>query len=444
MLPLRTFQSETIKAYLNCSCAYLALDAGLGKSRIGIEIARALGAKKILVVCNASAKISWVAQLKEWAPEAKYHSPVTPKDVGAFKPYGSAPLYVITNYDKFARGTDFLEAIIAQGPFDLLILDESHYVKDMSAKRSRAVYRHLVPISKRVLPMSATPMTRSASDLYAPLRYFKPEAVTINGRLMTLHEFQDRYTNVQMKRINGRQIRVATGVRNMDDLLERADGFFLRLTKAECLTELPPMQFELLPIGLDRAVYSEIAAAIGDIENIADDDLLDVVANNSHIMRAMALIGLAKAKPGAQYINDYIGESDLKCVVWARHHATIDALKLYLASHSPVVIDGRVSQKDRQNAVDTFLNDPTCRIFIGQIASAGTALTLLTPTVQPRDVFFVESDWSDALNYQAASRVHRQGQRGGVLVRRLVAQGVNLDMRLQALLNRKAKEAELI
>jgi SNF2 family DNA or RNA helicase len=320
-----------------------------------------------------------------------------------------------------------------------MVLDEAHYTKNFDAKRTRNIFRHLAPVCERILPMSATPMTRDAADLYAPLRYMKPEAIADrHGHLMTLHAFQDAFCHVEQRRFNGRTVRVVTGSRNLAELRSRMGSFFMRLTKKECLPELPPMQFEILPIGIDRDVQTALAEAVGDIDVAKVDP--EVAEFDAHISRAMREIGVAKARPAAQWVKDFLEGTNEKVVLWARHHDVIDALARELAHANPAIIDGRVDQKGRAAAVESFLTDDACRVFIGQIASAGTGLTLLTDKVQPRTVLFVDSSWSPSENYQAASRVHRLGQRDGVIVYSLVAQGVPLDRHIQTVLTRKSLE----
>jgi SNF2 family DNA or RNA helicase len=89
--------------------------------------------------------------------------------------------------------------------------------------------------------------------------------------------------------------------------------------------------------------------------------------------------------------------------------------------------------------VDKFLNERSCRVFVGNIAAAGTALTLVGPTCKCSDVVFCESAWTPADNAQAACRVHRIGQHDGVVARMLSAAGT-IDDIISDLLVRKARD----
>ena len=92
-----------------------------------------------------------------------------------------------------------------------------------------------------------------------------------------------------------------------------------------------------------------------------------------------------------------------------------------------------------RSAVDAFLRDPLRRIFIGNIQAAGTAITLVGPKCKCSDVVFVESSWTPMDNAQAACRVHRIGQKDGVVARMLSAAGTVDDL-VNNLLVRKARE----
>ena len=84
--------------------------------------------------------------------------------------------------------------------------------------------------------------------------------------------------------------------------------------------------------------------------------------------------------------------------------------------------------------IDRFQNDPRCRVFIGQITAAGTAVTL-TATNQ---VLFAETSWSPGDLVQAAKRCHRIGQRRPVFVR-ILALSDSLDEAVSRVLAGKAR-----
>ena len=71
-----------------------------------------------------------------------------------------------------------------------------------------------------------------------------------------------------------------------------------------------------------------------------------------------------------------------------------------------VVAYGAMNDRARNEAVDRFMNDPNCMVFVGNIKVAGVGLTLTAST----EIDMLESDWTPAGNAQALKRVHRIGQ----------------------------------
>jgi SNF2 family DNA or RNA helicase len=131
--------------------------------------------------------------------------------------------------------------------------------------------------------------------------------------------------------------------------------------------------------------------------------------------------------------------ADRKLLVFAVHTDVIRSLKEHLGEYSPAVITGDTSPKDREREVDKFLNQSSCRVFVGNIMAAGTALTLVGPNCRCSDVVFVESSWTSADNAQAACRIHRIGQHDGVIARMLTTDHA-VDELIHRILVRKARE----
>lgn len=188
--------------------------------------------------------------------------------------------------------------------------------------------------------------------------------------------------------------------------------------------ELPPIWMrEVLVDGDSRDILELVAqhphlegAILAAIE-VGDLAGIDV----EYIAMLRRLIGKAKAIPYAQMLKEELDAGAGKRVVFGIHSEPILYIQRYLQKHGyeAVVAYGATSEVERQDAVQRFMNDPNCKVFIGNIKVAGVGLTL----VESSDIDMFESDWSPAGNAQAIKRVHRYGQTKNVTARFITLAG---------------------
>ena len=96
-----------------------------------------------------------------------------------------------------------------------------------------------------------------------------------------------------------------------------------------------------------------------------------------------------------------------------------------------VRLDGSVPQKKRQQLVDQFQRDPTCRVFLTTNAGS-TGLNLQAANT----VINVDLPWNPAVLEQRIARAHRMGQKNPVQVYLLVTEGT-IEEKLLATLSAK-------
>lgn len=460
-LPLRDYQVTGVNALLS-GVSYLALEMGLGKSLILIAYARALAARRILIVCPVSVMPVWVAELKKWWPDSppvrmcrsgffgNFPTPEAENYAGEDSFPGAKKRFpdevVITSYDVMSRefSSSSIDVTRDAPAFDLVIADEGHYLKSRAAKRTRAVFDNVRKLAARMVVASGTPAPNHAGELYAPLLALAPERLrTKAGGTATQAQFENAFCTVVDKFIRGRHVRTIAGSKNSDRLRELLKGFMLRMRKRDVLTELPPFDMVTVPIEPSmRGLTVELLEAYADIisPEMTDDEVLRALqSRDENAARLRAALGMAKAAAAVGYLIDFLSGTHRKITIWAVHHSVVDFLKESLAAFNPVVIDGRTTLKAREAAVDAFLNDSKTRIFIGNVVAAGAGLTLIGPKCECSDTFFVETSYVPGDNAQAAARIHRLGQKDGVLARVFCATGT-IDDRIQKIIARKSKD----
>lgn len=342
---------------------------------------------------------------------------------------------LVVSYDTFVRVAEMSESV----RYDTAIVDESHFLKTRTAKRTKAIFGEkcdgvggLVERARHVFLLTGTPTPNNPAELWPMLRAVMPGAIVGKEKPLAYWPFINRYCKLRDK---GFGVEIVGG-KNLAELRERIAPFVLRRKKSEVLKDLPPIRFDTLALeGRVETTPETEDAMIAVAEALAEGGVEGLAKIAPHVATLRRLTGLAKAASAMDWIRDWLDGGGKKLVVFAHHTDVLSGLVLGLGEHSPAVVSGATHIVQRQLEVDKFQTNSNCRVFIGQIQAAGTGITLHAAS----DVLFVESSWVPADNEQAAMRVHRIGQANACLVRYAMLAG-SIDENIQRALVRKSSD----
>lgn len=419
-MKLFPYQQQGAEFLASRRFAFLADGMGLGKTVQAIEACNMIGATQIVVVCPAVARVNWQREFGMWSNND--HRQVN-----------------IVSYDKLAVSKSAQDQIKQAAP-EVLILDEAHYLKTRTTKRTKTLYgamcanNGVAGASGRVWLLSGTPCPNHAAELWPHLRALWPELITRGEKPLSYAEFLVRYCHIQETPFGPKIL----GNKNKDELRGILGQIMLRRRAEDVLKDLPPMMWQPVAVEADD-VMSDITELEKDPAVLALREALhaDGVIEGASV--AMASLrratGVAKAALAARMIGDEIdaGAYD-KIVVFAQHLDVIRLLVDNLSEYGVVSITGSTPNTLRQKAIDDFQSRPEARIFVGQLQACSTAITLHAAN----QVLFVEQSWTPAENAQAAKRCHRIGQTKPVFVR-VLGLAKSIDEAVTRVLTRKSQ-----
>lgn len=389
---LRPYQVEGTVWLSQRKRALLADEMRLGKSAQAIRAACALTpvwmdvAPKIAVICPASVVPVWHGQFDKWWQFGKPHLNVV-------------------SYDEATRGA------LDGETFDVLILDEVHYLKSKDAQRTKKIYGArcdgvggLIAKANRVYALSGTPMPNHPGELWPTLRALAPEAITKNGAPMNYWSYVNNYCKTID---NGFGLQIVGG-KNLDKLKASLGGFMLRRRYSEVAGNMLPLQFDTLPVAGTVPDEGELADILKGCKT-DDEILLRLAQKKTHTATVRRLTGLAKVAGILAWYRGWRDSGGGKVVFMAYHRDVIEKLHTGLlgigGAGSAVKLEGSMAQHERAASVRDFREKEQCASFVGQLAAAGTGIDLSKSDT----LVFVESDWVPGNNAQAAMRIQQVG-----------------------------------
>lgn len=248
---LYEYQADAAKLALHYPSMMLNFDPGLGKTPTAIAVLQSVS--NALVICPANMRTVWQDELSKWLPEAQVFVIKKPSDyatVGGKTFHSESPIVLVCSY-----GTLRPDILV-----DMLILDESHYVKNPKSGRTKIVkqLRGLNP-EARVLMLTATPIANDPADLWQQLDIMYP------GRYGTFWQFTERYSNVSNNGY-GRKV-LGLNDERADELRERLKYVAISKSKAEVAHLLPP--FTVQGIRVPRNTESSEAKVEAALEHVS-------------------------------------------------------------------------------------------------------------------------------------------------------------------------------
>jgi len=334
--------------------------------------------------------------------------------------------YVVINYD----GLAIVEDAIANGGFDLIIVDEATHYKNPQTTRWKTLNR-LVGPSTWLWMMTGTPAAQSPTDAYGIAKLVNPTAVP-----KFFGSFRDQ---VMRKITNFKWTPKEDATTTVHRVLQPA----IRFTKEECL-DLPPMVYVKREVELTRQqkkYYKELKSkmvmeAAGEQVTAANaavnmNKLLQISAGAVYTDKGDAV--QFDIAPRYKVLREVIDESSKKVLVFVPFKHTIDMLTAKLRDDGITVdvIRGDVPAPKRTEIFKRFQEqeDPKVLVIQPQSAAHGVTLTAANTVVWWAPTSSLET------YAQANARVHRSGQDHKCTVVQL--QGSHAEKRVYALLDNR-------
>ncbi len=421
----------------------LADEPGLGKTAQALLAASVSHSYPFLAVVPNVVKTNWAREVELWTPQRSVtvvHG--DGNDVDAFSDV------VVVNYEVLDRHVGWLGKFGFKG----MVVDEAHFIKNLSSQRSK----HVLGLSKLIraaqpnalmMALTGTPLINDIEDFKAIWQFLgwiddKKPLSALMAKLeatgLTPADFgffaEARKAVIDMGIVRRKKVDVAADIpaRRIADLPVELDdelGRSIRQAEAALTKRL-----------LEK--YRRVLAAKPDG---AQEDLIRVVAHaeleeskaaktGENVFTMVRKIGQAKAVLAADYTLQ-LARSVGKVVFFAKHIDVMDAAEEYFAKHdlTSISIRGDQSSAVRQQQIDAFANDPDVSVAVASLTAAGVGLNLQAAS----NVVLAELSWTSAEQTQAIDRVHRIGQSEPVTAWRIIA-AHTIDAKIAELIDSKA------
>lgn len=471
-LPPHPYQKTAIAFFEACNgIALLGDEPGVGKSLPSITYA-VKNQFKTLVICPASLKFHWRNEVLRFTNEKAFIFKFKPKkkdNLIAYTPEES--LIHIINYEsldtylKFdvhhkcqnqycdweeiskikkhkrcpkcfkeksvkSKNTDLCSIADSKGidlkinQYDLIVCDEAHYLKNPKAHRTKVITNAFYKVPKRIL-LSGTAIKNNPYEFFNLLNFLDPY------EWVNAHYYGKRYCDGKEDDYGHWNY---NGYSNLQELNERLSYLYLRrlLNEPGVMEHLPPKTYTVIPIELtpeERREYSKLEGKIIDETNESDDKMTHL----ARVQKLKQFTSKLNAERSIEFIQNVI-DSGTKIVVFSQFIATTNYIFERFEGQA-VLFNGTKSDREKHQAVESFMNDENIKVFVGTIGAAGVGITLTSAYTE----IFIDQPWTPSDRAQAENRVYRASQTSNrIHIIRLIAQGT-IDEDIDLLLFEKEK-----
>ena len=375
----------------------LADDMGLGKTTAAIIALLETNVKKILIICPASLKLNWEREIKNYSDRSVY--------ICEGKNFSTEHDIVIINYDivkNFYDLKDKENSPITKGNFDLIIMDEAHYVANPQSLRTKLI-NSFVKSSEYLWLLTGTPMTNRPINYYNLLNLIE-SPVAQNWMAYVI-----RYCQGYQFKAGNRKVWNVNGASNLEELRDRTSRQVLRRLKEDVL-DLPEKIITPIYLRLKSKKYEELMGEYYEWYNKNPDESKSLTVQFNKLMKVRQSIAEGKVPNTIELIENIL-EQGKKVIVFTNFTDTLQQIHSHFGKKS-VYLDGTCSKAQRQYAVDQFQENEKISVFVGNIQAAGVGITLTAGEA----VIFNDLSFVPAHHQQAEDRAYRYGQKNCVSV----------------------------
>ena len=423
-------------------------ECGLGKTKQAIDVAQKYlergDVRRVVVICPHTLPENWRREiLLNAGAEATIIEGTKAKRRKLLQEATTG--WVVLHYE-IARTLP--EEVSALADQQFLIADEAHALKNVKAKVTKA-FQQLTP--RFGILMTGTPLANRPEDAFTLIDWVS------HGKIYKSQwSFQKEHLRtVEIKIPNKRTkwgkpltFKKIIGYRNLEKLNRILSAYGIRRRLAEVI-DMPDVVIAPRYVKLADAQAEKYEQMKTEFKVYVDAKSAEGTLTAPNVLAQLTrlyqiLSGFLQLEPGDSDLIEWIGSAKLdalreileeidgeKAVVWCRFRPTMARLEEEFKDLHPAVVHGGIS--DRQAEVDKFNDDPSCRLFLGQLQSAHQGINLEKAC---HYAIFYERMFSPLNNEQALDRIRRIGQTHRQVVIPIIVEHT-LDDKLTELLEQK-------
>ena len=328
---------------------------------------------------------------------------------------GSEFHILLMNVEAFSKGDGaafaykFLSchnAMIAIDESTTIKTPTSNRTKNILALRQHAKYRRI---------LTGSPVTKSPLDLFSQCEFLDPWLLGHTS----YWTFKARYAVTRKIQVQGRQVEIVVGYRNLGELSEKIQPFSKRVLKDDCL-DLPKKTFMKHVVEMtkeQKKVYKQMKE-----EAIAylDGKVLSSATVMTQLMRLHQITcghftpddGEIKDLPCNRMteLMDILENVHGKAVIWSHYthdvKRIIEEIKRVYGEDSVVDYFGQTTSEERSKNIKKFQNDDKCRFFVGTTHTGGYGITLTAAST----MIYFSNGYDLEKRQQSEARIDRIGQ----------------------------------
>ena len=322
---------------------------------------------------------------------------------------------LIMNVEAFSsgNGTEFAQKFLSCHR-SMIAIDESTTIKTPTSNRTKNILS-LRPNSKYRRILTGSPVTKSPLDLFSQCLFLDPWLLDHQS----YYTFRARYSICKKIQVNGRQVEIVVGYRNLGELSEKIKPFSKRILKEDCL-DLPSKSYVKHYVELtkeQKKVYEQMKK-----EAIAflDDKMQSSATVMTQLMRLHQITcghftaddGTIKDIPCSRLteLMNILENVEGKSIIWSHYthdvRRIISEIKKVYGDEAVVDYYGATDTDARSKNIKKFQTDPKCRFFVGTTHTGGYGITLTAGS----NMIYFSNGYDLEKRQQSEARIDRIGQ----------------------------------
>ncbi len=431
------YQTEDVERLVDIPRGLIASEMGTGKTEEFLALCERVNAGRVLVASPKSMVLEWRDRIRlrlgeEASVPVGFESGTYSRNRLTLELFRRR--FLIVNHEML-RKTSYVD-ILKIIPWDVIGLDEAHRFKSPKALQTQGA-KALALHTKRLYHITGTPFLNYPDELWSLLNMLYPHHYGSH------RDFVGRYCYSIAMNVRGRVIPRIVGPnrRTLPELREKLAQVMVRRTKKEVLPWLPDKLYRDIPLvmetsqqGAYRSMEEEYVVELKSGADLFATSMLARLMRLRQLVLEPATINVAAGSAKTTALVDLISDVKSKIVVFSWFASYLKFLSEFLGSRTHSIIIGDQTAGQRQEARRRFQEDSDCNLLLASIGAGGVGIDLTSAQL----AIFTDVFWTPAINSQAEDRLHRIGQKGSVLIIRLIIPET-VDEDMHKVLQRKSR-----